>query len=220
MRVCLALAFVFFALCGSARSQDQGANTAQNGGQGEQGGNISGPGIESSDLSGDGLRERGELGGQAQSAFDQSDVSAFGGQGSSSRGSTRSFTTNNGRTTTNRGTANTRTRQVRPSFRLGFVPSQSLTIGNVTARAAQRIARIANTRKRLSGVAVKASQTKGVIALNGTVRSESAKRLAAALLRLEPGVRKVQNNLQVAQAPVAPSAPATPPAPPPIRTRP
>ena len=139
---------------------------------------------------------------------------------SGGRGSSRSFNSaNTNRSTTNRSTT-TRSRQIRPQFRIGFAPSQTLTFANVQVRAARRLARAVPRARQLSGVAVQASQTKGVIALSGTVQSESARRLAAALIRLEPGVRKVQNNLQLAQAPVPPSAPAAPPGPPQIRTRP
>lgn len=157
------------------------------------------------------------FGDQQGGLFEPADTGSASG-----RGSTRSFNANNGgRTSTTRaGGASSRTRQIRPQFRLGFVPSSFLSMVNVTARANQRFVKIAAQRSQLSGVSVASANVKGSVTLKGTVKSQSAKRLAAALLRLEPGVRKVKNELQVAAASAEPVVPAAPITAPQIRTRP
>ena len=52
-------------------------------------------------------------------------------------------------------------------------------------------------RDRLPGVGVTSTEP-GHVVLTGTVESEQARRLAAAIVRLEPGVRRVTNELQIA----------------------
>lgn len=60
--------------------------------------------------------------------------------------------------------------------------------------------RVANRSPEFANVAFQL-QPGGEVTLRGTVPNESAKRLAAALVRLEPGVRVVRNELIVAAAP-------------------
>lgn len=205
-------------------AQDAGGTTGATtgtaqGNQAVQGQQIDAPQITGPEFS---FGDAAENGGQ--SAFQSRETTAFGNNATSQsggRGATRTFNTagrgGTGRTTSS---TSTRTRQVRPTFRLGFVPSQALSALNIGARAKQRVASVKSRVKQLSGVNVNASQTKGVVTLRGSVRSESAKRLAAALLRLEPGVRKVQNQIQVADASsVKPGVPPKPPAPSAARPR-
>ncbi len=54
------------------------------------------------------------------------------------------------------------------------------------------------TRVRLNGLKIQVDQN-GVVVLRGQVESEHARRLAENLVRLEPGVREVRNELQVAR---------------------
>jgi hypothetical protein len=53
--------------------------------------------------------------------------------------------------------------------------------------------------QRVPGVSV-ATTEPGHVVLRGTVESEHAKKLAEAVARLEPGVRKITNELQVSAA--------------------
>ena len=91
----------------------------------------------------------------------------------------------------------------RPSLRLGFaVRTRSTTdVGNSINRRfeklASRFARLAETRPAFSSVKF-AVGNNGTVVLSGQVESDSAKRLATNLLRMEPGVRSVKNNLVVA----------------------
>lgn len=97
------------------------------------------------------------------------------------------------------------TRFIRPSIRLGFVPQvrapRQLNAGlqRRFAGLSARISRIGETQAAFSGVTIQVAD-KGAVTLSGTVDSGSAKRLAANLLRMEPGVRSITNLLNVAPA--------------------
>ncbi len=95
------------------------------------------------------------------------------------------------------------TTTIRPSLRLGFAVRARPTteIGNSINRRfeklASRFSRLAETRPAFSNVKF-AVGGNGIVVLSGEVESDSAKRLATNLLRMEPGVRSVRNNLVVA----------------------
>jgi len=92
---------------------------------------------------------------------------------------------------------------IRPSLRLGFaVKTRSTTeIGKSIYRRFEKLAsrfeRLAETRPAFSNVKF-AVGNNGTVVLSGQVESDSTKRLATNLLRMEPGVRSVKNNLVVA----------------------
>ena len=91
----------------------------------------------------------------------------------------------------------------RPSLRLGFAirtrPTTeiSTSIHRLFEKLASRFSRLAETRPAFSSVKF-AVGNNGTVVLSGQVESDSARRLAANLLRMEPGVRSVKNNLVVA----------------------
>ena len=67
----------------------------------------------------------------------------------------------------------------------------------IATRLEGQLQRIASRRPEFGNLAFQL-QPSGDVTLRGTVPDESAKRLAAALVRLEPGVRRVRNELTVA----------------------
>ena len=123
--------------------------------------------------------------------------SQFGGQ---NRGNTQNRSTQRGGTNSSR--------SIRPSLRLGFTPivrpaaDVSRSVGRSFSQIASRNSQIAETKPELRNVRIEPGQA-GLLTLTGSVPTAAAKRLAANLLRMEPGVRKVQNDLIVAEAPSA-----------------
>jgi hypothetical protein len=87
--------------------------------------------------------------------------------------------------------------QLRPTLRVGFDHTPITATASVTSpRFEKRFAGITERRPQLTGVNI-ASDYEGRVVLRGTVASEDSKKLAAALLRLEPGVRDVVNEITV-----------------------
>ncbi|MFP6765511.1 MAG: BON domain-containing protein [Planctomycetaceae bacterium] len=97
------------------------------------------------------------------------------------------------------------TRTIRPSLRLGFTPLRrpsqdvSRAVRRSFLRLAIRSTRIAETNPALSNVTIVAGKS-GALTLQGSVPTRAARRLAENILRMEPGVRKIQNDLTVATA--------------------
>lgn len=91
---------------------------------------------------------------------------------------------------------------MRPSLRLGFAitkrPSAEISssISRRFDKLTSRFSRLADTRPAFSAVKIAVSDD-GAIVLSGQVESDSAKRLAANMLRMEAGVRSVKNELVV-----------------------
>lgn len=109
----------------------------------------------------------------------------------------------------NRGTQRggaTSSRSIRPSLRLGFTPivrpsaDVSRSVSRRFSRITSRRTQITETKPELRNVRILAGK-EGLLTLTGSVPTAAAKRLAANMLRMEPGVRSVQNNLTVAAAP-------------------
>lgn len=128
--------------------------------------------------------------------------SQFGGQ-------TRRTTTPN-RNTQRGGTSSSRS--IRPSLRLGFTPvlRPAVDVGRSVSRSFSRIATrpagIAETNPALRNVTIVPGEA-GQLTLTGSVPTAAAKRLAANILRMEPGVRSVKNELTVAGILPLPLAP-------------
>ncbi|MHC4878664.1 MAG: BON domain-containing protein [Planctomycetota bacterium] len=106
-----------------------------------------------------------------------------------------------GRTQAGRGSS---TKTIRPSLRLGFTPparpSADLT-RSVERRfdvLSARIARLGDTTPAFRGVRIHVRDA-GQVTLTGDVASAAAARLAANIIRMEAGVRSVQNDLTVAE---------------------
>lgn len=90
-------------------------------------------------------------------------------------------------------------RVIRPVLRIAF--DYPLPQSRVASSLNQKLDRVSirlNNRFRRLGLEV---GEKGLVTLRGEVQSESDKKLAAAYVRLEPGVRKIQNDLVVVVAP-------------------
>lgn len=90
-------------------------------------------------------------------------------------------------------------RQVRTSLRLAFTfpaATGAQQSGSLDSANSVSLSRFASNRPELSGINVNVTNT-GEAVLTGTVASTEASRLAANLVRLQPGVRKVNNQLGV-----------------------
>ena len=87
--------------------------------------------------------------------------------------------------------------QIRPTLRVGFDHTPITATASVSSpRFEQRFTGITERRPQLAGVNI-SSDYEGRVVLRGTVASEDSKKLAAALLRLEPGVRDIVNEITV-----------------------
>jgi hypothetical protein len=86
------------------------------------------------------------------------------------------------------------TRPIRPQFRVSF-PVTPVATPAVEARLAQQISNL--NVPGLAGLAVQLDDS-GVARLSGIAESEDQRRLMEAFVRLEPGVRSIDNQIQVA----------------------
>jgi len=95
------------------------------------------------------------------------------------------------------------TRTIRPSLRLGFeaAPRNMQEIGQAAEqrvmRLSERVAQLESQGPALKGMKIDVTP-QGEVTLSGEVASLQASRLAANLIRMEPGVRSVRNELTVA----------------------
>ena len=111
---------------------------------------------------------------------------------------------NNTNRSTQRGTARSSRTSIRPSLRLGFSPvirrsaDVSRSVSRSFSQIAGRVSRIGEVNPALRSVRIVPGKA-GQLTLTGTVPTAAAKRLAANILSMEPGVRSVTNNLTVAQ---------------------
>ncbi|GAB4146748.1 MAG: hypothetical protein Tsb009_19600 [Planctomycetaceae bacterium] len=94
------------------------------------------------------------------------------------------------------GTAGTGSTGVfRPVHRVAFRhPVRSSA--KINASLNQLVKRLAERSSRFKGLTI-ASHSNGEVVLRGTVESEATRKLAAAMMKLEPGVRSVKNELTV-----------------------
>lgn len=85
---------------------------------------------------------------------------------------------------------------IRPQIQLGFqAPTLAAPVLETTLTT--RLASLPALESRADGVHMSADET-GAVTLTGKVASDDDRRLLEALIRLEPGVRGVRNDLQVA----------------------
>ena len=116
---------------------------------------------------------------------------------SASRG--RGGTTGRRSTMPNQGARSSRTKRVRPRLRVAFI-TQPRSMTTVKASLDTRFSKLLSRRTELAGVSISVGKVAGHLVLAGKVPNESALKKAAALVRMEPGVRKVDNQLVIAQA--------------------
>lgn len=89
------------------------------------------------------------------------------------------------------------TRQIRPRYRVSF-DAGTFAPAEVTSRIETQIARLSARTPALAGVTI-AIDDKGIAELRGTAPDRDTSRLIENIVRLEPGVRGVDNQLDVAQ---------------------
>lgn len=92
------------------------------------------------------------------------------------------------------GTSQTQ-RQIRPTFRLGFVPSATM-LARSRQRAVSRWVTITPRATEIRGMSFNPDQN-GRVTVRGQATSRYGSLLAAAIARLEPGVRSVRNEVQI-----------------------
>lgn len=110
------------------------------------------------------------------------------------------------RTNQNRNAGNTQgTRTIRPSLRLGFTPKPRPTkdlqesLSKRLKALSTRVPSLASGRPEYASVKFDFSK-QGEIVLSGSVPNEDASSLLANILRMEPGVSSVRNDLKIAKA--------------------
>ncbi|MCH9655456.1 MAG: BON domain-containing protein [Planctomycetes bacterium] len=103
----------------------------------------------------------------------------------------------NGQNQFNRGQSGPIVPAFRPQMKIAFT-APPLPLSSVTSSMGQSLDRLKARNERLRGVQFELNADRS-ITLRGQVKSESAKKLAAFLAMLEPGVRKVKNELTVAE---------------------
>jgi hypothetical protein len=127
--------------------------------------------------------------------------------GGMTRGDAQQFNSNrqfraiqDNQTQSNRQTTTGTPRQVRTSLRVSFpytAAPDAMTTGRLAMANQLAFSRFTDSQPALAGVAMTLS-SQGVLVLTGTTPTVESKRLAANLARLQPGVRKVDNQIQVA----------------------
>ena len=104
-----------------------------------------------------------------------------------------------GNTNRNRVTGrNTRTKRVRPRHRVAF-SFNTPSMASAKASLDVRFSLLLDRRPQFRGVKIVAGKA-GELTRSGQVPDATARRMAVALVRMEPGVRKVTNQLSVATA--------------------
>ena len=110
------------------------------------------------------------------------------------------------RTNQNRNTGNTQgTRTIRPSLRLGFTPKPRPTkdlqesLGNRLKALSTRVPSLTSGRSEYASVKFDFAK-QGEIVLSGSVPNEDTSQLLVNILRMEPGVSLVRNDLKIGKA--------------------
>ena len=140
--------------------------------------------------------------GQANQRF--TGLAPAGGQattGQNFQGQNRNNTRGQGRNQNpnpnqNQGGANQQQRVIRPQLVVAF-STPLPAAGTMTSRLSKRLNRVQNAN--YDGVAIEIDGRKAI--LRGEVESAEARRMAAMLVKLEPGVRSVQNELTIREQP-------------------
>jgi len=110
------------------------------------------------------------------------------------------------RSNQNRNTGNTQgTRTIRPSLRLGFTPKPrpakdlKESLGKRLNALSTRVPSLTSGRSEYASVKFDFAK-QGEVILSGSVPNEDASSLLANILRMEPGVSSVRNDLKIAKA--------------------
>ena len=94
-------------------------------------------------------------------------------------------------------TTQTQRKQMRPQLRIGF-SAPAIVPALKQASLTQRMASLPALATRAPGMDIQIDET-GTVTLSGQVKTEHDRKLLAAIIRLEPGVRAIRNELQVAE---------------------
>jgi hypothetical protein len=132
-----------------------------------------------------------QFAGQQQSGGGGTGINMFGGGRGGAGGGGGRFAMPN-QASRNRGS----TRRVRPQLRVAF-SFQSRSITTIKTSLDTRFSMLLASRPQFKGVTISVGK-KGELMLAGEVPNSAARRMAAAMVRMEPGVRKVTNQLTVA----------------------
>lgn len=173
-------------LLDSVGGQEFGAFTQQSGG-GNVGGAGAAGGFVGRGATNNGFVGRGNAGGQTQQSQQRNNLSQFGRNRGAAGG--------NNRGGGNRGAGSRRT--IRPRLRIAF-QYPKLAVAEVTASLTGRFERVASRRPGLTGVRLQAG-AEGEVTLRGAVDSAETRKLAEIMARMQPGVRKVKNELSIEQ---------------------
>ncbi len=206
---------VLISTCSLAQAQDNGNPTGDGGAGGATGTTVgAGEGIETSDLGGEGLTTGPT---ERTTTFSAPAETGFDTGGGGQTFQARNFNGGGQNRQVITGGSSQTQRQVRPTFRLGFVPSQSL-LARSRQRAVSRFTLITPRVRELRGASLVSDQN-GNVTLRGQATSRYSSLVAAALARLEPGVRRVRNEVRVTPEggrtlPPSASSPGAPVSPP------
>ena len=133
-----------------------------------------------------------QFAGQQQTRGGGTGMNTFGGGRGGARGGSGRISM------PNQASRTTRTKRVRPSLRVAFtVQSRSMT--TIKTSLDTRFSSLLTSRPQFRGVTIAVGKP-GELTLAGQVPTAAAQRMAAALARMEPGVRKVNNQLTIAAA--------------------
>jgi hypothetical protein len=130
-----------------------------------------------------------QFAGQQQSRGGGTGMNMFGGGRGGAGGGRFSMPNQASR---NRGS----TKRVRPQLRVAF-SFQSRSMTTIKTSLDTRFSTLLASRPQFKGVTISVGK-KGELTLAGEVPNSAAQRMAAAMVRMEPGVRKVTNQLTVA----------------------
>lgn len=186
------------------------SGSAQNSGTAGQVGNSNSDSVFAETATSDGFETAGESQGRFQGSQLSTQPTA-GGNTNATQQNARNLQRLSQQFNQNRNTGNTQgTRTIRPSLRLGFKPKPRPTealrksVGKQLLALTTRLPRLAEERSDFAAVKFDLGKP-GEVILTGEVPTSDARRLLALILRMEPGVTSVRNDLKIAEA--APPAP-------------
>ena len=186
------------------------SGSAQSSGTAGQVGNSNSDSVFAETATSDGFETAGESQGRFQGSQLSTQPTA-GGNTNATQQNARNLQRLSQQFNQNRNTGNTQgTRTIRPSLRLGFKPKPRPTealrksVGKQLLALTTRLPQLAEERSDFAAVKFDLGKP-GEVILTGEVPTSDARRLLALILRMEPGVTSVRNDLKIAEA--APPAP-------------